>query len=697
MKVMGVGFLAFTLAACGGKKADNNTNENNNQDSLEKQKMKTETPEREYWAEDFADIRMHRYYVESWDQLSLRQKTLLYYLYQAALSGRDIIYDQNNQYNLRMRNVLENILTHYEGDRSTDDWQAFETYVKRFWVANGMHHHYAEEKIPAGFDKAYFETLVSQSPKAEWPTDEKMDGKALWNLVHKVLYDPEFQPKRVNKSGDVDYVTTSSGNYYDGVTQAEAEAYYAKFKNPEDTTPVWHGLNSRLVKRNGKIYEEVWKVGGKYSKAIEQIVYWLHKAVEVAENEQQAKALSLLIEYYETGDLEKWDEYNIAWIKDTDGIVDVINGFIEVYGDPLGRKASFESVVQITDLEASKQMSVVANQANWFESNSPIMDQHKKANVSGISYKVIEVVVEGGDCHPTSPIGINLPNSNWIRENHGSKSVSLNNIILAYDKAGGEGMLDEFAHDEAEIAKAKEHSVLAGKLHTALHEVIGHASGKIEEGVEGHKETLKNYASTLEEARADLVALYYIMDPKLVELGLMPSLDVGKAEYDGYIRNGLLTQLKRIEAGKDIEEDHMRNRQMIAAWVFEKGKPDNVISKVQRDGKTYFEINDYEKLRELFGELLREVQRIKSQGDFKAGKAMVDQYGVKVDQALWKEVHQRIESLNIPAYGAFINPSIEVVKDEDGEITEVNISYPEDFSKQMMRYSDEYAYLPLKN
>lgn len=649
-----------------------------------------------YWAEDFADVRMHRYYVASWDELTKDQQTLLYYLYNAALAGRDIIYDQNYKHNLKVRKTLEGIMEHYEGERSGDDWDAFVTYTKRVWVANGVHHHYAEEKFKPGFSAEYFATLTSASSNAQWPIPSDMDETSFWDLMNNVLFDPSFDGKKVNKSSDVDMLVASACNYYDGVTQEEAENFYKQMKDPKDETPIWYGLNSTLVKRDGQIVEDVWKVGGKYTEAIEKIVFWLKKAATVAENEKQEKALTLLAKYYETGDLKDWDAYNIAWIDDTESVVDVINGFIEVYGDPLGKKASFESVVQITDLEASKQMAVVAEQANWFEANSSIMDEHKKAEVTGISYKVIEAVMEGGDCSPTGPIGINLPNSNWIRETHGSKSVSLGNIVLAYDRAAGKGMLGEFAHDEEEIKRAEEHGVLAGKLHTALHEVIGHASGKTEPGVGTPKETLLNYASTLEEARADLVALYYLMDNKLVEMELMPSLEVGKAEYDSYIRNGLMTQLKRIEEGKDIEEDHMRNRQMVAAWVFEKGEPDNVISRIERDGKFFYEINDYEKLRVLFGDLLKEVQRIKSQGDYKAGKEMVESYGVKVDSEMHKQVLARVEKLNVPAYGAFVNPRLVADEDENGNVTNVSIEYPADFKEQMMRYGKENSFLPIK-
>ncbi|MCB0736807.1 MAG: dihydrofolate reductase [Bacteroidetes bacterium] len=686
--------LMATLAvfSCdNAQKADANAAEND----LEKEEMET-TIERDYWAEDFADIRMHRYYVESWDKLNLKQKELLYYLHKAALAGRDIFYDQNYKHNLKLRKVIENIIANYTGDRESENWKAFHTFAKQFWVANGIHHHYGMEKFTPGFDAEYFKELVANSP-SEWPISQEYNEETFWALINKIIFDPEFDKKKTNKDKGIDKVAQSAVNFYEGVTEKEVVDFYKKMRDPNDKTPIWYGLNSKVVKEGNKLVEKVWKVDGMYSGAIKEVVKWIEKAAEVAENDKQQKAFQLLAEYYKTGDLKTWDKYNIAWVEATEGDIDVINGFIEVYDDPLGKKASFESVVQIADLEASEQMAVVADQAQWFEDNSPILDQHKKKEVKGISYKVIEVVTEGGACNPTGPIGINLPNSNWIRETKGSKSVSLHNIVLAYEKAAGKGTLTEFAHDEEEIERAEKYGVLASKLHTALHEVVGHASGKIEEGVQDHKETLLNYASTLEEARADLVALYYLMDPKLVELGLMPSLEVGKAEYDSYIRNGLMMQLKRLDMGKTIEEDHMRNRQMVAAWVFEKGQAENVITKVLRDDKFYFEINDYEKLRVLFGDLLREVQRIKSQGDFDAGSALVEDYGVQVDANMHQQVLNRVASLNIPPYGAFINPRLELETNDAGEITDVTITYPEDFTEQMMRYGKNYSFLPLEN
>lgn len=650
----------------------------------------------EYWTEKFADIRMHRYYVKGWDQLSLDQKKLLYYLYEAALAGRDILWDQNYKHNLRVRKTLENILTNYEGDRTTEDWKAFEVYCKRVFVSNGIHHHYSMNKLNPEFSQEYFESLIANT-KGEWPLMQGESADDLVNMLSPVIFDASFDAKRVNKSDGVDMIAESACNFYEGLTQREVEAYYKAQKVKGDETPVEYGHNSKLMKVNGEIVEKVWKVGGMYSPAIEQIVYYLRKAAGVAENETQQKSLELLANFYESGDLKDWDKYNMTWVTDTSSVIDVINGFIEVYGDPIGYKATFESVVSIKDFDASARMQTVSKSAQWFEDESPIMDEHKKEEVKGISYKVIEAVMEGGDCTPTTPIGINLPNSNWIRKDHGSKSVSLGNITLAYEKASGGGMLSEFAHDEEEIARAKEHGTLASKLHTALHEVIGHASGQIEPGVGTPKETLKNYSSTLEEGRADLVALYYLMDEKLIEMGLMPSLEVGKTEYDSYIRNGLMAQLRRIEKGENIEEDHMRNRQMVAAWVYEKGQAENVIEKVVRDGKTYFEINDYQKLRVLFGELLREVQRIKSTGDYEGGKALVENYGVQVDKELHAEVLARSEKLGIPPYGAFINPKLTAEKDEEGNIISVNIEYPDDFLNQMLEYGKNYSLLPVVN
>lgn len=644
-----------------------------------------------YWTEKFADIRIHRYFVKSWDELTDKQKELLYYLSEAANSGRDIVFHQNFKHNLLVRKTLEEIITNYEGDREDENWKAFETYTRRVMVASGIHHHYSEMKFKPGFDEAYFDLLISNSEEANWPLYENQLEEEYLALLKKILFDENYAPKRTNKTGD-DIVQTSAVSFYgEDVTQAEVEAFYNEMRDSTDKTPVEYGHNSTLVRENGQLVEKTWKLNGMYHEAIQRIVHWLEKAVTVAENDAQQTALQKLVDFYKSGDLEDWDAYNVAWVKDTSSVVDVINGFIEVYRDPMGYKATFESVVSIKDFDASRRMQAVSRYAQYFEDNSPIMDEHKKTEVKGISYKVIEAVMEGGDCNPTTPIGINLPNSQWIREQHGSKSVSLGNIIHAYDQASGSGILNEFAHDDEEIKRAKEYGVLASKMHTALHEVIGHASGKMREGVSGG--ALKNYYSTLEEARADLVALYYLMDPKLVEIGLVPNLELAKAEYDGYIRNGLMTQLRRIEEGENIEEDHMRNRQLVAKWVFENGKADSVIVQIEKNGKTYFDIRDYDKLRELFGALLREVQRIKSNGDFAAGKKLVEDYGVMVDTELHEEVLQRVAPLNLPPYGAFINPRIEAETDDDGNVVAVSIGYPEDFLEQHLRYGKEYAFL----
>lgn len=653
-------------------------------------------PASEFSTEDFADIRMHRFFVNGWDYLTADQRKLAYYLYEAALVGRDILWDQNYKHNLKVRKTIEGILTNYQGDKTSNDWKEFEVYAKRVFVSNGIHHHYSMKKLDPGFSFDYFIELINDT-EMELPLTEGASKDDFLALMEDVIFNPDFDAKRVNKSDGVDMIKESACNFYENLTQKEVEDYYASIKDPSDKTPVEYGHNSKLIKENGEIVEKVWKVGGMYSPAIEQVVYWLRKASNIAENETQMKTLELLANFYESGDLRDWDKYNITWVTDTSSVVDVINGYIEVYGDPIGYKATFESVVSIKDFDASARMQVVSKSAQWFEDNSSIMEDHKKKNVKGVSYKVIEAVVEGGDCTPTTPIGINLPNSNWIRKDHGSKSVSLGNISVAYDKAAGGGTLSEFAHDEEEIARAKAHGELAGKLHTALHEVIGHASGQINNGIGTPKETLKNYASTLEEGRADLVALYYLLDNKLIEMGLMETLDVGKAEYDSYIRNGMMAQLRRIEPGENIEEDHMRNRQMVASWAFEKGQAENVIEKVSRDGKTYFEIHDYEKLRIIFGDLLREIQRIKSEGDYEAGRALVEGYGVQVDRELHAEVLERADALNIPAYGAFINPEMKPITNDSGEIVDVEIKYPTDFLTQMLYYGESYSFMPVEN
>lgn len=672
-----LGAFSGLVVSCGNSKT--NPDANNGTDVT--QNDSTKTDDFEYLAEKFADLKVIRYKIPSWDNLSLQQKKYAYYLTQAGYAGREIIYDQNYRHNLAIKRALEKVYTGYEGDKTSEDWKNLEIYLKRIWFSNGIHHHYSNEKFKPNFSKEFLASAMKE-------VGAELNEEAL-----KAIFDPSFDAKKVNLSKDVDLVKASAVNFYGPeLTQAEVEAYYKKTMKPSDK-PISYGLNSKLVKNDkGELEEKVYKVGGMYSAAIEKVIYWLEKAVEVAENENQAHALQLLIEYYKTGDLKVWDEYNIAWVETTEGDIDYINSFIEVYNDPMGYTGSFETVVEIKDFEMTKIMSVLADNVQWFEDNSSIMDEHKKKEVKGVSYKVVDVAGEAGDASPSTPIGVNLPNANWIRAEHGSKSVSLGNIIAAYDGAGGSGILKEFAFDEAEIERSEKHSKVGGKMHTALHEVVGHASGKLNPGVKTPKETLKNYSSTLEEARADLVGLYFIMDQKLVDLGLIESLEVGKAEYDGYIRNGLMTQLIRIEPGAEIEEAHMRNRQLVAAWAMEKGAADNVIEKVTKDGKTYFKVNDYEKLRVLFGQLLKEIQRIKSEGDFEAGRDLVENYGVKVDQDLHKEVLARVKPLNIAPYGGFINPKIEPVE-ENGEIVDFKIIY-QDFAEQMLEYANKYAYLP---
>jgi dipeptidyl-peptidase III len=630
----------------------------------------------------FADIQVLRYEISGWDKLSLDQKKLVYYLSQAGLAGRDIIYDQNNAYNLEIRKALEKIAENYNGDKATDSWKALETYSKQVWFSNGIHHHYSMDKIKPGFDKAYFNEVLKAS-------NASISAEAAEAIFSKTKY-----MKRKVKDANVDMIQASANNFYGkGVSQEAVEAFYSERIDVNDPQPIEFGLNSTLILKDGKLYEDVWKSGGKYGKAIDKIVYWLKKAETVAENDKQAAALRKLIEFYQTGDLNVWDEYNVLWAASTEGDIDYINGFIETYGDALGKRGTYESIVEINDFEASKRMKVVADNAQWFEDNSPLMPEHKKKKVVGVSYKVVQVASESGDAAPSTPIGVNLPNNNWIRESHGSKSVSLGNIIEAYEKAGGPSLVEEFAHDKEEIDRAKKYGNIAAKMHTALHEVVGHASGQINKGVGQPSETLKNYASTLEEARADLVGLYYIMDQKLVDLKLIESLEVGKAEYDGYIRNGMMTQLQRLELGQNVEEEHMQNRQLVASWVFEKGKAANVIAKVTRNGKTYYDIKDYKKLRALFGELLREIQRITSEGDFNAGKKLVETYGVKVNKAMHKEVLKRVKPLNLAPYNGFVYPVFVPVTNKKGEITDIQIENKQSFVEQMLYYGSTYSFL----
>jgi len=630
----------------------------------------------------FADIQVLRYNIKDFHKLSLDQKKMVYYMSQAGLAGRDIIYDQNNPYNVEIRNCLESIIENYRGDRESENWKNFMVYSKQVWFANGIHHHYGMDKIIPNFSRDYMRILILET------------GAKINTNTMEVIFSKTLEMKRKVKDADVDMIVASANGFYgEGVTQQMVEEFYANKSDSTDLHPIELGLNSTLILKEGKLYEDVWKSGGKYGKAIDKITFWLAKALLVAENDDQKAALEKLIEYYNTGDLKIWDDYNILWAKSTKGDIDWINGFIEVYGDAIGRRATFESVVQITDFEASKQMSVIAENAQWFEDNSPLIDSHKKKEVKGVSYKVVQVASESGDASPSTPIGVNLPNNNWIRQEHGSKSVSLGNIISAYAEAGGEGMTEEFAYDQEEVNRARNHSYLAGKLHTALHEVVGHASGQINKGVGQPAVTLKNYASTLEEARADLVGLYYIMDQKMIELGLITTLEVGKAEYDGYIRNGMLTQLQRLDLGKNVEEEHMQNRQLVASWAIEKGASENVIAKIAKDGKTYYNITDYDKLRVLFGDLLKEIQRIKSEGDYEAGKSLVEIYGVKVDQVLHQEVLNRVKPLDLAPYSGFVNPIFVTDNDKNGNIINVKIDNTQTFEEQMLYYGKTYSIL----
>ncbi|MDX1603553.1 MAG: dihydrofolate reductase [Salinimicrobium sediminis] len=646
----------------------------------------TQTSDFDYQVDEFADIKVLRYQIPGWEDLSLKEQKLVYYLVQAGLSGRDIIWDQNYRHNLKIREALENIYTTYQGDKSSEDWKNFETYLKRVWFSNGIHHHYSMDKLKPGFSKAYFDTLLDET------------GTELTGEAYEVIFNDK-DSKKVNLDESKGLVEGSAVNFYgEGITAKDVEEFYATKKSPDPNRPLAYGLNSKLVKENGQIVEKVYKSGGMYGPAIDKIIFWLEKAKGVAENEEQAKALGLLIDYYKSGDLKTWDEYNIAWVQATKGNIDYINSFIEVYNDPLGYTGSYENIVQIKDFDMSEKMSVLEDNVQWFEDNAPLMEEHKKDSVVGVTYKTVIVAGESGDASPATPIGVNLPNSNWIRKEYGSKSVSLGNIIEAYNNAGSTGRLQEFAHDEEEVALEKEYGELADKLHTALHEVVGHASGQINPGVGETKETLKSYASTMEEGRADLVGLYYLMDPKLEELGLVDDHEkLGKAAYDGYIRNGLMTQLIRLEPGANIEEAHMRNRQWVSAWVFEKGRERNIIEKVTRDGKTYFNITDYAALRELFGELLKETQRIKSEGDYEAAKNLVENYGVKVDQDIHKEVLERNAQFKSAPYSGFVNPVLVPETDESGEIISIRVEQPVSFEEQMLDYSENYDVLPLEN
>ena len=669
------------LFACDGKKAENVT------PSVESFN---------YSVDKFADVQILRYRVPDFEKLTLKQKEMIYYLSQAAIEGRDILYDQNNKHNLSIRRTLEAVYENYKGDRNAEPFKQLITYLKRVWMANGIHHHYSEDKFTPEFSAAYFADAVKSIDPAKLPLQQ---GESVDQLIAKlspVIFDPTVYPKRTNQADGVDLILTSANNYYEGVTQQEAEDFYAKMKNPNDSTPVSYGLNSKLVKENGKIVEKTYKIGGMYSEALSRVVGWLEKAAAVAENHKQRDIINTLIRFNQTGDLKTFDEYCIKWVQDLTSQVDFVNGFTETYADPLGLKASWESIVNFKNIEATKRTEIISSNAQWFEDNSPVDKYFKKEKVKGVSAKVITAAMLGGDCYPPTPIGINLPNANWIRAEYGSKSVTIENITEAYDQvAMGNGFNEEFMWSDVERNRAKEFASLTNNLHTDLHECLGHGSGKLLPGTDPN--ALKAYDSTIEEARADLFGLYYMGDPKLVELGLLPDKEAFKAEYYQFLMNGLMTQLTRIKPGKNIEEAHMRNRQLIANWVYENGKADNVVEFKVRDGKTFVVVNDYEKVRTLFGKLLAEIQRVKSTGDFAGGRDLVEKYAVKVNPELHKEVLVRYEKLNLAPYKGFVNPVYALVTDKKGKVKDVTVSYTENYVDQNLRYSREYSKLPNYN
>lgn len=649
-----------------------------------------------YIVDQFADLQILRYKVPGFENLSLRQKQLLYHLSEAALMGRDILFDQNGRHNLVIRRTLEAVYQYGTVDKSSADYQAFEVYLKRVWFANGIHHHYGEDKFIPGFSEAFFDAAVRSVDASLLPLKAGETVDTLLARLKPVIFDPVVMPKRTVQSGDTDWIQASANNYYgEDVTQAEVEAFYGKMKAEGDSRcPLSYGLNSRLEKENGQLVERVWKVGGLYSEAIERIVAELEKAAAFAENEKQRQIITTLIDYYRTGDLRTFDAYSILWVEDTDSQVDFVNGFIETYGDALGLKASWESTVNFRNEEATRRTQTISENAQWFEDHSPVDQRFKKERVKGVSAKVITVTMLGGDCYPSTPIGINLPNADWIRRDHGSKSVTIENIMEAYDKASqGSGFSDEFVWSDEERNRIKTYGFLTDMLHTDLHECLGHGSGQLLPGTD--PDALKAYASTLEEARADLFGLYYLADPKMQELGLVPDGEAFKAEYYKYMMNGLLTQLVRIEEGKDVEEAHMRNRQLIARWVFEQGAADKVVELKKREGKTFVVINDYQQLRALFGKLLAEVQRIKSEGDYEAGRSLVENYGVKIDPVLHHEIRERYVRLHLSPYKGFVNPVMREVKDDSGHVTDITLDYTEGYAEQMLRYSRDYSYLSL--
>lgn len=647
-----------------------------------------------YIVEQFADLQLLRYQVTGFEDLTLRQKELVYYLSQAALEGRDILFDQNGKYNLQIRKLLEAVYVSYSGDRQDEEFKALEVYLKRIWFSNGIHHHYACNKFVPGFSPEFLRRLIDATDVLSLPLKPHESVDELCTELFPVIFDPKIMPKRVNQADGEDLVLTSAANYYEGVSQQEAETFYDSQKTPGESHPVMYGMNSRLVKKDGKIQEEVWKIDGMYGKAIEKIVFWLEKAEKVAESEVQREVVRLLIDFYRTGDLKIFDAYSITWLKDTDSRVDFVNGFIESYGDPLGMKASWESIVNFKDLEATRRTDIISSCAQWFEDHSPVSASFKKEQVKGVSAKVITAAMLGGDLYPSSAIGINLPNSNWIRSIHGSKSVTIGNLTDAYNQAAkGNGFREEFVYGPEEKLLLEKYADITGNLHTDLHECVGHGSGRLLPGVDS--DALKAYGSTIEEARADLFGLYYLPDARLVELGLTPDAEAYKAEYYSYMMNGLLTQMVRVEPGHDLEEAHMRNRQLIARWALVKGSAEQVVELVKKEGKTYVKINDYLQLRRLFAELLCEIQRIKSEGDYEAARALVETYGVKLDKALHEEVRERYRTLHLAPYKGFVNPVYVPEYDAEGKIADVKIDYTEGYTEQMLRYSRDYSNLSI--
>ena len=652
--------------------------------------MTQETEKFDYNVDRFADIQVLRYQVPGFEQLTLNQKIYVYYLTEAAIYGRDILFDQHGKYNLQIRKLLENIYQNYSGDKNSADYAAMVKYMKQVWFANGIHHHYSTDKFVPEFSQEFFAEQVKALPADKLPLNEGETAEQMIETLSKVIFDPAYMQKRVNQADGQDLVLTSANNLYEGVTQKEVEDYYRSIKDVNDSTPISYGLNAKVIKVDGKVQEQLYKIGGLYGAAIEKIVYYLNKAKEYAESDKQKAYITALVDYYTTGDLRKFDEYSILWAEDTDCTVDFVNGFIESYDDPLGMTGAWESIVNFKNVEASNRTHIISANAQWFEDNSPVDPRFKKKEVKGVSAKVITAAILAGDAYPATPIGINLPNADWIRAQHGSKSVTIENITDAYDEvAAGNGLNDEFAFSKEECELMEKYLTLADKLHTDLHECLGHGSGQLLPGVDPN--ALGEHGSTLEETRADLFALYYMADKKMLELGIFEHPDTYKAEYYKYIMNGLMTQNTRIELGKDIEESHMRNRKLISEWAYVNGKADNVIEYVKRDGKTYIRINDYEKLRELFGKLLAEIQRIKSEGDYAAGKKLVEDYAVRLDRTLHKEILDRYAKLDIAPYKGFVNPVYEAVTDKDGNITDVKISYKENYIDQMLRYSRDYS------